>query len=71
MRRLVARDAIDGLDHARRRQQRVVAQRQRRGAGVGVLAGHGHVVPLLPQGAADHANRQAGGDVLWVPGKNR
>ena len=43
--RMRAGDGVDAVDHARCAQERVLAQRHRRGAGVGFLAGHRDLVP--------------------------
>ena len=58
-RRVRQGDLVDALDHARGTQERVLAQVHGRGAGVGVLAGDGDLVPAHALHALDHADHLA------------
>ena len=53
---LPRRDGVDALDQPRGAEQCVLASRHRRRAGVGVLAGHRHLVPAHRLHAGDHAD---------------
>ena len=57
--RLAERDVLDRSRHPRRRHERVLAGRHRRGAGVRVASAHLDVVPALALGAAHHADGHA------------
>src|SRR5204863_7508671 len=61
IRRVRVADPVDRVDHAGGANQRVAAARHWRRPGMRLLAGDGDLVPALPLGAGDDADRQAGG----------